>query len=50
MSHTNAIEFLEIMPTEFLSLDFSFADEDIFGQKSSQVDDELWGGDWRMGI
>lgn len=36
------------MPADFLNLDFSFADEDILGQKFSQVDDEAWDGDWQM--
>lgn len=38
------------MPADFFNHDFSFADEDIFGQKSSQLDDELWDGDWQMEI
>ncbi|KAJ5553395.1 Fungal-specific transcription factor protein [Penicillium frequentans] len=38
----------EMMPADFLNLDFSFADEEILGQKFSQVDDEPWDGDWQM--
>lgn len=46
MCHTEW--FIEMMPVDFFNLDFSLADEDILGQKFSQVDDEPWDGDWQM--